>query len=231
VYVTWVQVTPPMKALLCILALIPGAQSSGWAAASIDYAREIKPLLRDRCYACHGALKQKAGLRLDTGAAIRRGGKDGLIILTNDILASPLLLRVASTNLDERMPPEGEPLTPGQCDLLRVWVTGGATSPADEKPDPDPREHWAFQPPVRPPLPRITQHATRIRSPIDAFISAKHEAHGLIPQPEAPREVLLRRVYLDLIGLPPAREELNAFLADSSPDAYERVVQRLLDSP
>src|SRR6185503_18422789 len=75
VCITWVQVTPPMKALLCILALIPGAQSSASGVASIDYAREIKPLLRDRCYACHGALKQKAGLRLDTGAAIRRGGK------------------------------------------------------------------------------------------------------------------------------------------------------------
>ncbi len=220
-----------MKALLCSLAITFGAQLSAWAGASVDYSREIKPLFRDRCYACHGALKQKAGLRLDTGAAIRRGGKDGLIILTNDLAASPLLVRVASTNLDERMPPEGEPLTVGQIDLLRSWITQGAASPANEKPDPDPREHWAFKPPVRPPLPNTTHHASRIASPIDVFISAGLEEHGLVPLPEAPKAVLLRRVYLDLIGLPPTREELHAFLADSAPDAYERVVQRLLDSP
>ena len=223
--------TPPMKTLFWILALIASAQLSAGVAAGIDYSREIKPLLRARCYACHGALKQKAGLRVDTGAAIRLGSKDRLVILSNDFSASPLLLRVASTNLDERMPLEGEPLTPGQIDLLRAWVTHGAASPADEKAEPDPREHWAFKPPVRSPVPVITIRSAPVSNPIDGFISAQHEQHGLTPQPEAPKEVLLRRVYLDLIGLPPTREELHAFLADPAPDAYERVVQRLLDSP
>ncbi|PYM16269.1 MAG: colicin uptake protein [Verrucomicrobia bacterium] len=197
----------------------------------MEYVREIKPLLKGRCYACHGVLKQKGGLRLDTGAAIHRGGKHGLIILTNDVASSPLLLRVTSTNSEERMPAEGEALAPEQIARLRNWIAQGAPSPTGEKPEPDPREHWAFKPPMRPPLPRILNPPAPIRNPVDAFIFAEHEKRGLRPSPEARKEFLLRRVYLDLIGLPPEREELHAFLVDTSPEAYENVVNRLLASP
>ncbi len=220
-----------MKALFWILALVASAHVSAGGVGGIDYSREIKPLLRDRCYACHGALKQKAGLRVDTGADVRRGSKDGLVILSNDFSASPLLLRVASTNLDHRMPPEGERLTPVQIGLLRAWIMQGAASPVDEKGEPEPGEHWAFRPPIRSPLPMIERRSAAISNPIDGFISAQYEKQGLTPQREAPKGVLLRRVYLDLIGLPPTREELLAFLADPAPDAYERVVERLLNSP
>src|SRR5262245_28118526 len=107
-----------MKALVCISAVILGARLGATAAESVDYLKEIKPLLRERCYACHGALKQKNQLRLDTGDAIRRGGKNGPVILTNDAAKSPLLLRVTSTNSDERMPAEGEALTANQVSRL-----------------------------------------------------------------------------------------------------------------
>ena len=220
-----------MKAWLCISAVILGVRLSARGYESVDYLREIKPLLRERCYACHGALKQKNQLRLDTGQAVRRGGKHGPVILTNDVARSPLLWRVTSTNSDERMPAEGEALTPEQVGRLRNWIAQGAPSPTDEKPEPDPREHWAFQGPRRPPVPPIAHRLSPIGNPVDAFILAEQEKRGLKASPEARKEVLLRRVYLDLIGLPPTREELHAFLGDSSPDAYEKVVNRLLDSP
>ena len=192
-----------MKALICISVVVFGARLGATAVESLDYLREIKPLLKTRCYACHGALKQKAELRLDTGEAIRRGGKHGPIVLTNDVLKSPLLMRVSSTNSDERMPAEGEALTPQQIESLRNWIAQGAASPADEKPEPDPRDHWAFQPPVRPPVPQIQNLKSKIKNPIDSFIFAEQEKRGLPPSPEARKEILFRRVYLDLIGLPP----------------------------
>src|SRR6266542_5811427 len=168
-----------MKTWLCIAAVIFGAHSGARGTESADYLREIKPLLRQRCYACHGALKQKSQLRLDTGEAIRRGGKHGPVILTNDVAKSPLLLRVTSTNSDERMPAEGEALTPEQVGSLRDWIAQGAPSPADEKPESDPRDHWAFKPPARPRVPAVTHHASRIINPIDAFILAEQQKRGL----------------------------------------------------
>ncbi len=219
-----------MKTWLCIAAVIFGAHSGARGTESADYLREIKPLLRQRCYACHGALKQKSQLRLDTGEAIRRGGKHGPVILTNDVAKSPLLLRVASTNSEERMPAEGDALTPEQVERLRNWIAQGAPSPAEEKPEPDPRGHWAFQPPRRPPVPRTAHRASLLVHPVDAFILAEQEKRGLKASPAAPKEVLLRRVYLDLNGLPPTREQLHAFLSDAATDAYEKIVDRLLAS-
>lgn len=217
--------------LLSLSALVLVARTSADAVKSVDYLREIKPLLKERCYACHGALKQKAELRLDTGQSIRRGGKDEPVVLANDVEKSLLLRRVTSTDLDERMPPEGEALKPEEIARLRSWIAQGAPSPADEKPEPDPREHWAFKALVRPAIPEVEKYRARIANPIDAFIFAGHETRGLTPVPEASREILLRRVYLDLCGLPPSREELAAFLADDAPDAYAKVVERLLGSP
>jgi hypothetical protein len=217
---TWVTV------LTGLLLAAPGAAR---AADGVDYLRDVKPVLVEKCYSCHGAWKQKGKLRLETVALIRKGGRDGPAVVPGKPADSPLLDRVATDAAAARMPPpgEGEPLTPEQLALFRRWVEQGADGPAEPTP-PDPRDHWAFVPPVRPPVPN-TQHPTP--NPIDAFLAVEWEKRGLVPEPPAERHVLLRRVSIDLTGLPPTRDELRAFLADPSPDAYEKVVDKLLASP
>ena len=195
-----------------------------------EYLTRIKPVFKERCYACHGALKQEAGLRLDTAAAALNGGDDGAAIKPGDVAASPLVARIAATDSAVRMPPEGEPLKPGQIEAIRQWIASGAVAPVTEKPEVDPREHWAFKTPVRPPVP-VVANADWSHNPIDSFISAQHAEQGLTPQPLADKRVWLRRVSLDLIGLPPTRAEQDVFLADQSPEAYDTVVARLLNSP
>ncbi|MEN9575975.1 MAG: hypothetical protein RL514_3830 [Verrucomicrobiota bacterium] len=212
---------------MSVVALASPARS----ADKVDYTTQIKPLLRERCYACHGALKQNNGLRLDTADLMKRGGKHGPALVARKPEQSLLLAKVSATDLAERMPPEGDALKPEQIELLRRWIAAGAPSPKDEKPEPSPRDHWAFRPVVRPPLPKIGNRQSAIANPLDAFINARLAAAKLTPLPPAEKPVLLRRVYLDLTGLPPTREELHAFLADTSFDAYERVVDRLLNSP
>ena len=196
-------------------------------ADGVDYERDIKPMLKARCYACHGALKQEAGLRLDTGGLIRQGGDSGAAVEVGQPDASLLLEKVIAEELGERMPPEGEPLSAVQIEGLREWILDGANSPESEQAEADPREHWAFQPPRRPAVPSLESHSSGT-NPIDAFLEAELVRRGLTPRPAAAKQVLLRRVYLDLIGLPPTREELQAFLSDESPAAYEKVVERLL---
>jgi hypothetical protein len=200
------------------------------AAEQVDYLRDIKPLLKARCYSCHGALQQKAKLRLDTAALIRKGARHGPVVQPRNAADSLLIERVSDPEESSRMPPLGKPLTTQQIALLKAWIDQGAKGPADEKPEEDPRKHWAFQPAIRPPLP-VVPNLAWVRNPIDALLSAEHTKHSLAPSPPADRATLLRRVYLDLIGLPPTREELHAFLANTSTDAYEKVVDRLLDSP
>lgn len=197
----------------------------------VNYVRDIKPLFKERCLACHGALKQKGGLRLDTAALVRTGGEHGSAVQAGQAEQSLLLQRVTATGAG-RMPPasEGEPLSAQHIALVRAWINQGATGPAKEKPEADPREHWAFRPPQRPAFPRVSDAAWAI-NPIDTFIAAAHAANGLSVQRSASKPILLRRVYLDLVGLPPTRAELHAFLADTSPDGYEKVVDRLLASP
>ena len=197
---------------------------------SVDYARQIKPVLRERCYACHGALKQQGGLRLDTAALAVKGGESGTAIDVANVAGSLLLTRVTSHDEAERMPPEGEPLSPSQIALLKNWIAQGAKGPADEQPERDPRDHWAFKTPVRPAVPQVAD-AEWSRNPIDAFLAAEHQRRELKHQPVADKRIWLRRVSLDLIGLPPTVAELDAFVADQSPQAYEAVVTRLLDSP
>ena len=201
------------------------------AAERVDYLRDIKPVLTERCYACHGALQQQGGLRLDTVSLMKQGGDRGPAIVAGKSSESILIDHLLGKPGARRMPPkgEGEPLKPDEIARIRAWIDQGATGPADEKPEPDPRDHWAFKVPVRPPLPRL-KNTAGIRNPIDAFLAREHENLGLRPQPEADRRVLLRRLYLDLIGLPPTLEEQQAFLADPSPRAYEKVVERLLSS-
>jgi mono/diheme cytochrome c family protein len=195
----------------------------------VDYSRDIKPIFKERCYACHGALKQQSGLRVDTAALVRKGGDSGPAVELGNAEDSLLVLRVTADDIADRMPPEGKPLTEQQIALVRRWIKQGAAGPADEQPESDPRQHWAFQRPVRPAVPRAGDAAAL--HPIDALIVAERERRGLKPVGLADKRLLLRRVYLDLIGLPPTREQLQAFVDDTSSDAYERVVDRLLDSP
>jgi hypothetical protein len=177
-------------------------------------------------------LQQKEGLRLDTARSARAGGNHGPAVVPGDSGASLVVRHVTGSNGARRMPPPGlgELLSEKEVALLRLWIDQGAAAPADEKPEPDPREHWAFRTPTRPAIPPVKDGA-RVRNPIDAFLAAEWEKHGLTPQPPADRRLLLRRLYLDLVGLPPTREELAAFAADPAPDAYEKVVDRLLASP
>ncbi len=195
-----------------------------------DYQRHIKPLLKERCFACHGALKQKSGLRLDTGAAIRLGGDGGPAIEVGKAADSLLVERITEKDASLRMPPDGKPLTLEQITLIRSWIDAGGLAPENEQPEEDPRAHWAFQKPVRP-VPLMVTNAAPDSNPIDAFITAKLAVQGLTPRPLAEKPVILRRLYLDLIGLPPTRDELRAFLADDSPTAYETVIDRLLKDP
>lgn len=193
-----------------------------------DYLELVKPVLKARCYACHGALKQEADLRLDTAVSIK-AGTGSPVIDTSDPASSELLDRVLSKDESIQMPPEGERLKPAEIEAIRKWIAAGAPIPEHEEADSDPREHWSFQKPVKAPVPSETGNANI--NPIDAFINAKHREHGLKPVSPVQKSLLLRRVYLDLIGLPPTRDELQVFLADDSPAAWDRVVDRLLDSP
>ena len=214
-----------------------GVVSAAGADDVIDYARRIKPVLQSRCYACHGALKQEGGLRLDTAALAIKGGDSGAAIKAGDAAGSSLWQRVSSQNDGDRMPPEGEPLKGDELAALQSWITQGAIAPPDESPERDPRDHWAFRIPMRAPIPAVKWGGSDARengesvNPIDVFLADAHQKQGLKPQPAADKRVWLRRVSLDLIGLPPSQEEMEAFLTDESPQAVDVVVTRLLDSP
>ena len=194
------------------------------------YQQVLKPILRDRCFACHGVLKQEGGLRLDTAMSMRQGGDSGGAVEPGNAGASLIVLRTESQDAATRMPPEGEPLKPAEIAALRDWIAAGAIAPAGEQSEEDPREHWAFRTPVRPPLPTDID-AGWVQTPVDAFISAAHRRQQLRTQTAADRLTWLRRVTLDLTGLPPGTADQAAFLADQSDKAFERVVDRLLASP
>lgn len=216
-----------LSALLLVFPCAPALASE--AVDAVDYERDIKPLLLHKCAGCHGAIRQTASLRLDAAELIRAGGESGPAILPGNASGSLLLERVTSTEADLRMPPEGEgePLTAAQAELVKRWIDSGAESPAGEPIPADPSEHWSYQPPRRPPVPEVADPAW-VRNPIDAFVAAKRESLRLAPRAEASKETWLRRVFLDLIGLPPTPEELDAFLRDDSSLAYEQVVDSLL---
>ncbi|OWK47287.1 hypothetical protein FRUB_00986 [Fimbriiglobus ruber] len=196
--------------------------SPAWS-AEVDYLKDVKPTLVARCYACHAALQQKGDLRVDTVKSLL----EAKVIVPGNSEASPLVAHVVGRDKFAKMPPpaDGEALTTRQVELLRAWIDGGAIAPANDPPDPDPRDHWAFRAPVRPKVPENGKS-----HPIDAFLVAEWVKRGLVPQTPAARGLLLRRVTLDLTGLPPTPEEYEAFAKDTSPDAYEKVVERLLAS-
>jgi hypothetical protein len=195
----------------------------------VEYERDVKPILRERCYACHGGLKQEMGLRLDTAELVRKGGRSGPVVESGNAEGS-LLIDMVTGRRGTRMPPEGEALLPAQIQLLEKWIDQGTHGPVDETPETDPRDHWAFRPPVRPAVPPLADSGSS-RNPVDVFISATAARHGVEPKAPADKHVLLRRVFLDLIGLPPTTGDFRAFLEDPSPDAYEKVVDRLLANP
>jgi hypothetical protein len=222
---------------LLILVLVGWPALAAAAEASdrdqVDYPTHIKPLLASRCVACHGALKQAGGLRLDTARLAIQGGDSGPAIALGDAAASHLIERVTSADPSMRMPQEGEPLTPPEIAHLRRWIDINAPAPADELPEPDPRDHWAFRSPVRPALPPTLspQLAAWARNPIDAFVIDKQVAPEITPAVEASREVLIRRAYLDLVGVPPTLDEWNVWLAAQDTNWFEQLVDRLLEDP
>jgi len=197
-------------------------------AADVDYTRDVKPLLEKHCYSCHSGLRQKGNLRVDHISFLRAGGDRGPAI-AEAAAESPLLQALDGTGDIEQMPLEAKPLPAEEIAKIKSWVEAGAPTPDEPLPT-DPTAHWSFQKPVRPKLPEgVAVEWTA--NPIDRFLAAKHQEHGLQPADAAPKNLLLRRVYLDLVGLPPTPEELRAFVADESADAYDKVVDRLLASP
>lgn len=200
------------------------------AAEAPDFQRDIRPILSNACYKCHGpdeaerkgGKKGSGGLRFDTEDGSRVELDDGAAILPGHPEASRLMVHIKSSDPDEQMPPpkSGAKLTPHEIDLLEKWVLAGGKY----------TKHWAYEKPLAPVLPEV-RTKTWMRNGVDAFILARLEKEGLSPQPEADRLALVRRVALDLTGLPPTPEEVDAYVNDQAPDAYERLVDRLLASP
>ena len=206
-----------MLALLAFIAI---------SSPAVDYSREIKPLLASRCGSCHGAIAQKGGLRLDTAAMVRKGGDSGPAIVPGKPKDSLLIKRVSSAEETDRMPPDGPALSPGQVDAINRWISEGGLGQAGEKEEPDPRSHWAFIPPSRPVPP-----ANGASHPIDAFLKKSRDRLGIATAGPAEKATLLRRATLDLTGLPPTAEDVRSFLSDGNEDRFERLVNRLLESP
>ncbi|HUF63979.1 MAG TPA: PSD1 and planctomycete cytochrome C domain-containing protein [Verrucomicrobiales bacterium] len=194
-----------------------------------SYLDSIKPVLRERCYSCHGALEQKAGLRVDTVASLLQGGESGPALEPGHPQSSLILRRVNAADPDLRMPPEGEPLGAETKNALHLWILAGSPAPSHEEADSDAGSHWAFQPPQRPGL--SPGELAAGANPIDLLLARAGSAAGVRPQPLAPPETQLRRLYLDLVGLPPSREDLHSFLASPHPDRFVRTADRLLASP
>lgn len=208
---------PPRDALKLVLAKA--------GAAPVDFNRDIRPILADKCYACHGPdpKARKASLRLDDGIRafedLRSGNK---ALVPGDLVASALIQKITHADPEERMPPAKaiKQLTQEEADVIAQWVQEGAQWDT----------HWAWSAPKRTEAPKV-KNPFWVRNPIDGFVLARLEKEGLEPSPAADRETLIRRVTLDLTGLPPTLEEVDAFLVDRQPQAYERVVDRLLDTP
>jgi hypothetical protein len=202
-----------------------GLAVSAPAADRVDFSRDVRPILSDRCFTCHGPdeATRKVGLRLDTEAGARQVRGAHIPIVPGDPAASEVMKRVAPERPAMRMPPpysDRKPLSEKEIATLRTWIEQGAKW----------QSHWSFTAPVRPDAPPV-RNAAWPRNPIDRFVLARLEREGLAPSPATDRARLLRRVTFDLTGLPPTLAELDAFLADHSADAYEKVVDRLLASP
>jgi hypothetical protein len=198
-------------------------------ATPVDYLREVKPVLAEHCYRCHGASQQKGELRVDTAVSLAKGGDNGAGFVAGKSAESLLIQALNGTHDDiSQMPYKKPPLAATQIEIIARWIDEGAKAPGDEAPQSD--KHWAFVPPVRVPLPVVKQ-TDWPRNSIDRFILARLESESLQTSPEADRITLIRRASLDLIGLPPTPAEVDAFVSDPRADAYERLIERLLASP
>jgi hypothetical protein len=195
------------------------------SAKPIDFQREIRSILSDNCFQCHGpdSKTRMAGLRLDLKEAALEKRKNGAAIVPSDSAASLLYQRLVAADPNKKMPPaySHKSLTAPQIALVKRWIDEGAPW----------KEHWAYQPPSKPKTLPVVRNAAWVRNPIDRFILAKLEAQGLTPAPAADKRTLIRRVSLDLTGLPPKPEEVDAFLKDTTPKAYEAMIDRYLASP
>jgi hypothetical protein len=209
--------------LTCVLLAAP--QDGG--ADKLDFARDVLPILKASCHKCHGAEKPKGQLRLDAKALAMKGGVSGKAILPGNSKESLLVKLLLEPDEEARMPQKAPALAPEKIALLGRWIDEGAEWPDSASAEVRESRHWAYVKPVRPALPAVKTPGW-VRNPIDAFVLARLEREGLRPSPEAPRETLVRRVTLDLTGLPPSPDEVDAFVADGD---YERLVERLLASP
>ena len=223
-----------------LLAVLSQAQTAKQlppaASLQVDFTTHIQPILKMRCYTCHGEQLQLRKLRLDRRADAIRGGESGIPAIVPGDSANSLLIRyVAGIDPDVVMPPEGDKLAPDEVELLRAWIDQGAAYPGDaaelssESARPA-SDHWAFQPVRRPSVPAVRSEAW-VRNPIDAFVLANLEQRGWRPSDPAKPRALLRRLYLDLIGLPPTLEEQQALLKDPLPESFDQLVDDLLQRP
>jgi len=201
------------------------------AKIDVDFNRDVRPLFVKHCLKCHGAEKQQAGFRLDLQGDAVRGGDSGPAFQAGKSAESLLIKYVAGLDPDIIMPPEGDKLSHDEVGLLRAWIDQGAKWSEDSSANgANKSAHWSFRPVKRPELPRVATE-TWVRNPIDRFVLAKLEARKIAPSPEADRRTLIRRLSLDLLGLPPTPAEIETFLADGRPEAYRDLVDRLLASP
>jgi uncharacterized protein DUF1553/uncharacterized protein DUF1549/cytochrome c len=211
-----------------------GGRLPGSASHVVEYERDVRPIFQEKCYGCHGAALQMNGLRLDNRAAALAGGYSGPVIRPGKSAESLLIHRVLGTVKLKVMPPTGERLSAEQVGVLRVWIDEGAQWPdeatVEAKTSEAKSRHWAFGAIERPVVPDVKRRDW-VRNPIDAFVLDRLEAKGIAPSAEADRVTLVRRLSLDLTGLPPTLKEVNEFVGDTRPDAYDRLVERLLASP
>jgi mono/diheme cytochrome c family protein len=214
-----------LAAILIAFACVRVNSISAGETKTIDFDRDVRPILSNHCFQCHGPdeARRKGKLRLDTAAGALGAGESGeRAVVPGDPAASELYARITSTDPETQMPPAktGKPLKSEDINRIKTWIESGASY----------KRHWAFDPPELVEVPK-TRRVDWARNTIDSFILARLEQEGLEPSPEADRTTLLRRLSLDLIGLPPTIAEVDAFLADTSADAYEKQVDRLLASP
>jgi hypothetical protein len=208
-----------------------GAQLPPAAAGTVDFVRDVQPILAGNCLDCHGAHKHEGQLRWDNKEMALQGGERGPDVIPGRSAESRMIQWVSGLEPDLIMPPKGARLTAGQIGILRAWIDQGAPWPESASVKAvNPRKHWAFQAPVRPPIPSV-KNKNWPRNPIDDFVLARLEGENLRPSPEADRPTLLRRLSLDITGLPPTIQEINDFVSDRSPDACQKQVERLLGSP
>ncbi|MFO0966890.1 MAG: PSD1 and planctomycete cytochrome C domain-containing protein [Gemmataceae bacterium] len=218
-----------LYACLCV----PAASAQTPSPEQLDFfERRVRPVLAEHCFSCHGPKKQMSGLRLDSRAALLEGGDNGPALAPGHPEKSPLIAAIGYAE-KRKMPPKAKLPAAAIADLS-AWVKMGAPWPVEKKvevaKDESWKKHWAFQPVRKPPMPTVKDGAWG-KTSVDAFILAKLEEKGLTPSPPAEKRVLIRRLYFDLIGLPPTPEEVGAFEADTAPDAYAKLVDKLLASP